>query len=122
MEVYLRALQSLFHNVVTTDRQRSLKRQIRPSQPLGDLSLIFHTAARQNLPTAAVLSVLHSWQARLAGNRSQSWDAACSEGIKGKKRVNSFELPLGVGGIRLRAVFMFVVEGGESPVPLFIAK
>lgn len=84
-------------------------------------------------PRLLCASVLHSqagkadWEQKpvsqsvYVGER-QSWDAACSEGVKGKKRVKSFELPLGVGGIHLRAVFMFVVEVGESPVPLFLVK
>lgn len=119
--------------MVSADRQRSLERQIRPAQPLGDLSSGFHAAARQNLPTAAVCfsppqpAGKAGWEQKPASQsvyvgERQSWDAACSEGVKSKKRVKSFELPLGVGGIRLRAVFMFVVEVGESPVPLFLVK
>lgn len=87
-----------------------MKRQIRPAQPLGDLSSGFHAAAGQNLPMAAVcfsppqLAGKAGWEQKPASQSAyvgerQSWDAACSEGVKGKKRVKSFELPLGVGGI-----------------------
>lgn len=60
-------------------------------------------------------------QSTYAGKR-WSWDAACSKGMKGKKKEDCFELPLGVGGIRLKTVLVSVVGVGESPVPLFVAK